>query len=254
MASRSPGRRTRAAPRPTRSRRSTSSPSRRRTRTSWSMTPSRAPAAASRSPPLVKEQQPLLHAHQRPGRRCPRRSRSLNRSDIPRRSSRSRSSTTSSARRCTTPTPTSCTSRRRVERQPVPLTDLRSTGSARPRADRRGRRGHHGHGPAGRPSRSRRRRGGRVDRSRSRSRARASPALPLTANPGGDQTVEQGVTVTLNGGASTGNIDAYEWTGPDGITHHRREQPEGDVHGAEHARRLQVHPQGRRGPTARPER
>ncbi len=42
--------------------------------------------------------------------------------------------------------------------------------------------------------------------------------LPLAANAGGDQAVEQGVTVTLDGTASTGNIDAYEWTGPDGIS------------------------------------
>ena len=42
--------------------------------------------------------------------------------------------------------------------------------------------------------------------------------LPLTANPGPAQTVEQGVTVTLDGGASTGNIDGYQWTGPAGIT------------------------------------
>jgi hypothetical protein len=43
------------------------------------------------------------------------------------------------------------------------------------------------------------------------------PALPLAANAGGDQSVEQGVEVTLNGATSTGNIDAYEWTGPGGI-------------------------------------
>jgi hypothetical protein len=43
------------------------------------------------------------------------------------------------------------------------------------------------------------------------------PPLPLAANAGPDRTVEQGVTVTLDGGASTGNIDAYAWTGPDGI-------------------------------------
>src|SRR5262249_22814783 len=44
------------------------------------------------------------------------------------------------------------------------------------------------------------------------------PPLPLAALAGGDQTVEQGVTVTLDGGASTGNIDSFEWTGPAGIT------------------------------------
>jgi hypothetical protein len=43
------------------------------------------------------------------------------------------------------------------------------------------------------------------------------PALPLAANAGGDQTVEQGVAVELDGTASTGNIDSYEWTAPDGI-------------------------------------
>jgi hypothetical protein len=43
------------------------------------------------------------------------------------------------------------------------------------------------------------------------------PALALAANAGGDQAVEQGVSVELDGSASTGNIDAYHWTGPDGI-------------------------------------
>jgi hypothetical protein len=43
-------------------------------------------------------------------------------------------------------------------------------------------------------------------------------ALPLASNAGGDQTVEQGVTVELDGTASTGNIDSYEWTGPGGIS------------------------------------
>jgi hypothetical protein len=42
-------------------------------------------------------------------------------------------------------------------------------------------------------------------------------ALPLEARAGGDQSVEQGVTVELDGTASTGNIDEYKWTGPDGI-------------------------------------
>ena len=41
--------------------------------------------------------------------------------------------------------------------------------------------------------------------------------LALAANAGADQTVEQGVTVTLDGGTSTGNIDAYQWTSADGI-------------------------------------
>jgi hypothetical protein len=43
------------------------------------------------------------------------------------------------------------------------------------------------------------------------------PPLPLVAMAGSDQTVEQGVEVTLDGTTSTGNIDSYEWTGPDGI-------------------------------------
>ena len=42
-------------------------------------------------------------------------------------------------------------------------------------------------------------------------------ALPLAANAGADQTVEQGVTVTLDGSGSTGNIDSMEWTSADGI-------------------------------------
>jgi hypothetical protein len=41
------------------------------------------------------------------------------------------------------------------------------------------------------------------------------PALPLAANAGGDQAVEQGVTVELDGTASTGNIDSYKWTSSD---------------------------------------
>jgi hypothetical protein len=43
------------------------------------------------------------------------------------------------------------------------------------------------------------------------------PPLPLTALAGGDQTVEQGTQVTLDGSASTGNIDGYQWTGPAGV-------------------------------------
>jgi hypothetical protein len=43
-------------------------------------------------------------------------------------------------------------------------------------------------------------------------------ALALAANAGGNQTVEQGVTVELDGTASTGNINSYKWTGPSGIT------------------------------------
>jgi hypothetical protein len=42
-------------------------------------------------------------------------------------------------------------------------------------------------------------------------------ALPLEARAGGDQSVEQGVTVELDGTASTGNIDSYKWTGPGDI-------------------------------------
>jgi hypothetical protein len=42
--------------------------------------------------------------------------------------------------------------------------------------------------------------------------------LPLAANAGADQTVEQGVKVTLDGSGSTGNIDTMKWTAPDGIT------------------------------------
>ena len=43
------------------------------------------------------------------------------------------------------------------------------------------------------------------------------PPLSLQANAGGDQAVEQGVTVHLDAGASTGNIDTYQWTNQDGI-------------------------------------
>jgi K319-like protein len=43
------------------------------------------------------------------------------------------------------------------------------------------------------------------------------PPLKLQANAGGDQAVEQGVKVQLDGSASTGNIDSYEWTSADGI-------------------------------------
>jgi hypothetical protein len=42
--------------------------------------------------------------------------------------------------------------------------------------------------------------------------------LPLAANAGADQTVEQGVEVTLDASGSTGNIDSMKWTAPDGIT------------------------------------
>jgi hypothetical protein len=41
--------------------------------------------------------------------------------------------------------------------------------------------------------------------------------LPLAANAGADQTVEQGVKVTLDATGSTGNIDSMKWTAPDGI-------------------------------------
>jgi hypothetical protein len=43
------------------------------------------------------------------------------------------------------------------------------------------------------------------------------PPLTLQANAGGDQAVEQGVAVQLDGRASTGNIDGYQWTNTDGI-------------------------------------
>jgi hypothetical protein len=42
--------------------------------------------------------------------------------------------------------------------------------------------------------------------------------LLLVANAGADQTVEQGVKVTLDASGSTGNIDTMKWTAPDGIT------------------------------------
>jgi hypothetical protein len=44
------------------------------------------------------------------------------------------------------------------------------------------------------------------------------PPLPLTADAGPDQTVEQGVTVQLDANGSAGNIDSYQWTAPDGVT------------------------------------
>ena len=44
------------------------------------------------------------------------------------------------------------------------------------------------------------------------------PPLALAANAGADQSVERGVTVTLDGSGSTGNIDGMKWTAPDGIT------------------------------------
>ena len=43
-------------------------------------------------------------------------------------------------------------------------------------------------------------------------------ALPLLANAGPDQTVEQGTKVTLDGGGSAGDIDSVSWSGPAGIT------------------------------------
>jgi hypothetical protein len=43
-------------------------------------------------------------------------------------------------------------------------------------------------------------------------------AMPLLANAGPDQTVEQGAKVTLDGSGSAGDIDSITWTGPDGIT------------------------------------
>jgi hypothetical protein len=41
--------------------------------------------------------------------------------------------------------------------------------------------------------------------------------LPLVANAGPDQTVEQGVTVKLDAGNSTGNITGYKWSAPAGV-------------------------------------
>jgi hypothetical protein len=40
----------------------------------------------------------------------------------------------------------------------------------------------------------------------------------LIAAAGGDQTVNQGATVTLDGSGSSGNIDSYQWIPPAGIT------------------------------------
>src|SRR4051794_2632065 len=42
--------------------------------------------------------------------------------------------------------------------------------------------------------------------------------LALLANAGADQTVEQGVKVTLDASGSAGNIDTMKWTAPAGIT------------------------------------
>jgi hypothetical protein len=43
-------------------------------------------------------------------------------------------------------------------------------------------------------------------------------ALPLRADAGVDQTVEQGSKVTLDGGGSAGDIDSMSWSAPDGVT------------------------------------
>jgi hypothetical protein len=43
-------------------------------------------------------------------------------------------------------------------------------------------------------------------------------ALPLRADAGVDQTVEQGSKVTLDGGGSSGNIDTLKWDAPAGVT------------------------------------
>jgi hypothetical protein len=43
-------------------------------------------------------------------------------------------------------------------------------------------------------------------------------ALPLRADAGVDQTVEQGSKVTLDGGGSAGDIDSMSWSAPAGIT------------------------------------
>ena len=42
--------------------------------------------------------------------------------------------------------------------------------------------------------------------------------MPLLANAGPDQTVEQGAKVTLDGSGSAGDIDSVSWSGPEGIT------------------------------------
>ena len=43
-------------------------------------------------------------------------------------------------------------------------------------------------------------------------------ALPLRADAGVDQTVEQGAKVALDGGASSGDIDTRSWSAPAGVT------------------------------------
>src|SRR3954471_9411821 len=43
-------------------------------------------------------------------------------------------------------------------------------------------------------------------------------ALPLRADAGVDQTVEQGAKVTLDGGGSAGDIDSMSWSAPAGVT------------------------------------
>jgi hypothetical protein len=43
-------------------------------------------------------------------------------------------------------------------------------------------------------------------------------ALPLRADAGLDQTVDQGAKVTLDGGASAGDIDSMSWSAPAGVT------------------------------------
>jgi hypothetical protein len=43
-------------------------------------------------------------------------------------------------------------------------------------------------------------------------------ALPLRADAGVDQTVDQGAKVTLDGGGSAGDIDTMSWSAPAGVT------------------------------------
>jgi hypothetical protein len=43
-------------------------------------------------------------------------------------------------------------------------------------------------------------------------------ALPLRADAGVDQTVEQGAKVTLDGGGSSGDVDSMSWSAPAGVT------------------------------------
>ncbi len=50
--------------------------------------------------------------------------------------------------------------------------------------------------------------------------------LPLIANAGPDQTVNQGAKVTLNGSGSAGDIDSLSWAAPAGSHADRRDHRE----------------------------